>query len=60
VLSIHGRSDETCPPRWARQTQRAMVAAGVDAALEWYDDHHAFGPAFIEAMDSAVRFLRAA
>ncbi|RYE75043.1 MAG: peptidase S9, partial [Myxococcales bacterium] len=58
VLAIHGRHDDTCPPRWARQTQRAMVAAGVDATLEWYDDGHAFGPEFIRAMDRAVRFLR--
>ncbi|MGN0065275.1 MAG: alpha/beta hydrolase family protein, partial [Nocardioides sp.] len=46
VLSVHGRLDETCPPRWARATQRAMVAADVDAELAWYDDGHAFGPAF--------------
>lgn len=60
VLAIHGRSDDTCPPRWARQTQRAMVAAGVDAELEWYDDGHAFGPAFFAAMERSVRFLRQA
>ena len=59
VLAIHGRNDDTCPPRWATQTQRAMVAAGVEAELEWYDDGHAFGPAFIAAMDRTVRFLDA-
>ena len=58
VLSIHGRYDDSCPPRWARATQRAMVAAGVDAELEWYEDGHAFGPQFVAAMDSVVEFLR--
>ena len=46
-------------PPWARATQRAMTKAGVDATLEWYDDGHAFGPAFIAAMDRTVRFLDA-
>ncbi|TIC87579.1 alpha/beta fold hydrolase [Nocardioides sp. GY 10113] len=59
VLMAHGRADETCPPRWASATHRALEAAGVDATLEWYDDQHAFGPAFVAAMDRTVRFLRA-
>lgn len=59
VLMVHGRFDDTCPPAWARATQRAMTQAGVDATLEWYDDGHAFGPAFIAAMDRTVRFLDA-
>ena len=59
VLMVHGRFDDTCPPRWARATQHAMTAAGVDATLEWYDDGHAFGPAFVAAMDRTVRFLDA-
>lgn len=59
VLSVHGRYDDTCPPRWARATQRAMVAAGVDAELAWYDDGHAFGPQFVAAMERVVEFLRA-
>jgi dipeptidyl aminopeptidase/acylaminoacyl peptidase len=59
VLLVHGRFDDTCPPRWARATQRALTRAGVDATLEWYDDGHAFGPAFVAAMDRTVRFLRA-
>jgi dipeptidyl aminopeptidase/acylaminoacyl peptidase len=59
VLMVHGRFDDTCPPPWARATQRAMTRAGVDATLEWYDDGHAFGPAFIAAMDRTVRFLDA-
>lgn len=59
VLMVHGRFDDTCPPAWARATQRAMTRAGVDATLEWYDDGHAFGPAFVAAMDRTVRFLDA-
>jgi dipeptidyl aminopeptidase/acylaminoacyl peptidase len=59
VLMVHGRVDDTCPPRWARETQRALTRAGVDATLEWYDDGHAFGPAFVAAMARTVRFLRA-
>ncbi|WP_231250394.1 alpha/beta hydrolase family protein [Nocardioides furvisabuli] len=58
VLLVHGRLDDTCPPRWARASQRALTAAGVDSTLEWYDDGHAFGPAFVAAMDRTVRFLR--
>ena len=57
VLLAHGRFDDTCPPAWARATQRALTDAGVDSTLEWYDDGHAFGPAFIAAMDRTVRFL---
>src|SRR3712207_6769432 len=28
VLIVHGRSDDTCPPRWATATHAALVAAG--------------------------------
>ena len=59
VLLVHGRFDDTCPPRWATATHRALRAAGVDSTLEWYDDGHAFGPAFIAAMNRTVRFLDA-
>jgi dipeptidyl aminopeptidase/acylaminoacyl peptidase len=57
VLMVHGRVDDTCPPRWATATRRALVRAGVHAQLEWYDDSHAFGPAFNTAMDRTVRFF---
>ncbi|WP_203337462.1 alpha/beta hydrolase family protein [Nocardioides limicola] len=57
VLSHHGRSDDVCPPRWATATQRAMRAAGVDSRLRWWDDGHAFGPAFPESMEVTMRFL---
>ena len=59
VLMVHGRFDDTCPPPWAGATQRALRTAGVDSTLEWYDDGHAFGPAFIAAMDRTVRFMGA-
>jgi dipeptidyl aminopeptidase/acylaminoacyl peptidase len=57
VLLVHGRLDDTCPPRWATATHRALTQAGVDAGLQWYDDGHAFGPAFFAAMEATVRFL---
>ena len=57
VLMVHGRVDDTCPPRWATATHRALVQAGVDSQLEWYDDSHAFGPAFNAAMDRTIRFF---
>jgi dipeptidyl aminopeptidase/acylaminoacyl peptidase len=57
VLIVHGRIDDTCPPRWARATQAAMQRAGVDSTLEWYDDGHAFGPAFTAAMDRTIRYF---
>ena len=60
VLMVHGRVDDTCPPRWATATHRALVEAGVDSQLEWYDDSHAFGPAFNAAMDRTIRFFDAA
>ena len=57
VLMVHGRFDDTCPPPWAAATQRALTRAGVDSQLAWYDDGHAFGPAFVAAMDRTVRFF---
>ncbi|MAS53449.1 MAG: peptidase S9 [Pimelobacter sp.] len=59
VLLVHGRFDDTCPPGWARATQRALRSAGVDSRLQWYDDGHAFGPAFTAAMDRTIAFFRA-
>ena len=57
VLLVHGNFDDTCPPGWARATHRALVAAGVNARLEWYDDGHAFGPSVNAAMDRTIRFF---
>ena len=57
VLMVHGRLDDTSPPRWAIATQRALTRAGVTSELAWYDDGHAFGPAFYAAMNRSVRFF---
>jgi dipeptidyl aminopeptidase/acylaminoacyl peptidase len=57
VLLVHGRNDDRCPPRWATATQRALASAGVASTLAWYDDGHAFGPAFTAAMNRTVRFF---
>lgn len=57
VLMVHGRFDDTCPPRWASATHRALTGAGVTSQLEWYDDGHAFGPAFNAAMNRTVLFF---
>jgi uncharacterized protein len=57
VLMVHGRFDDTCPPPWATATHRALLAAGVNSQLEWYEDGHAFGPAFFAAMARTVRFF---
>ena len=57
VLIVQGRFDDTCPPAWAKATQRAMVAAGVDSRLELYDDGHAFGPQYVASMRRIVAFL---
>ncbi len=59
VLLVHGRSDDTCPPRWAAATHRALTRAGANSTLQWYDDEHAFGPAFNAAMDRTIRFFNA-
>ena len=57
VLMVHGRLDDTCPPPWATATYRALRSAGVDAQLHWYDDGHAFGPAFNAAMARTVQYF---
>ena len=59
VLVHHGTVDGTCPPRWARETQRAMRAAGVRSRLRWYDgEDHAFYDQWSESMDRTIDFLR--
>ncbi|MGH3332750.1 MAG: alpha/beta hydrolase family protein, partial [Nocardioidaceae bacterium] len=57
VLMVHGRFDDTCPPRWATATRGALERAGVRSQLEWYADGHAFGPAFNAAMTRTMRFF---
>lgn len=60
LLLVHGRHDDTCPPVWARETQRALAGAGAESELAWFEDGHAFGPAFDAAMDRVIAFLRRA
>ena len=60
VLLVHGRFDDTCPPRWATATRRALEDADVPSELAWYADGHAFGPAFVAAMARTVRFFERA
>jgi dipeptidyl aminopeptidase/acylaminoacyl peptidase len=59
LLLVHGSSDSTCPPAWARASYRALRAADVDARLAWYPDEHTFGPQFLAAMARTTRFFRA-
>ena len=59
LLLVHGSSDSTCPPAWARASFRALRAADVDARLAWYPDEHAFGPSFFAAMARTTAFFRA-
>lgn len=59
VLIHHGTADDTCPPRWSRETARLMKAAGVDVTLRTYPgEGHAFGPQFELSMQRTDRFLR--
>lgn len=59
VLIHHGTADDTCPPRWSRETARLMEAAGVGVTLRTYPgEGHAFGPQFELSMQRTDRFLR--
>ena len=58
VLAHHGTVDGTCPPRWARTTQRLMQEAGVDSRLSWWQgEDHAFYARWQDSMDQTLRFL---
>ncbi len=59
VLAHHGTADGTCPPPWARTTQRLMREAGVDSRLSWWQgEDHAFYARWQDSMDQTLRFLR--
>jgi len=59
VLAHHGTADGTCPPPWARTTQRLMREAGVDSRLTWWPgEDHAFYARWQDSMDQTIRFLR--
>lgn len=58
VLAHHGTVDATCPPPWARTTQRLMGEAGVDSRLSWWrGEDHAFYDRWQDSMDQTLRFL---
>jgi len=59
VLAHHGTADGTCPPPWARTTQRLMREAGVESRLSWWQgEDHAFYARWQDSMDQTLRFLR--
>lgn len=58
VLLVHGRNDDVCPPRWARETYAAMQDAGVDVTLEWFGEGHTFDADFEPAMRRTLKFFR--
>jgi len=59
VLAHHGTADGTCPPPWARTTQRLMQEAGVDSRLRWWQgEDHAFYARWQDSMDETITFLR--
>ena len=61
VLLVHGGRDDTCPPRWARESFRALRQAGAPARLAWYPgEGHAFGPEFAAAMRRSIAFFERA
>ena len=61
VLAHHGTADGTCPPPWARTTQRLMRSAGVESRLRWWPgEDHAFYARWQDSMDATIRFLRSA
>jgi dipeptidyl aminopeptidase/acylaminoacyl peptidase len=58
LLVHHGTVDDTCPPRWARATERLMQEAGVRSTLVWYEgEGHTFYAQWQRSMDRTIRFL---
>jgi uncharacterized protein len=59
VLSLHGEVDDTCPPRWARASDRLMKRAGVDSELVFYEgEGHTFYGAWERSIRRSVRFFK--
>ena len=57
LLIVQGGRDDTCPPRWARASYRALRAAGSRPAGVVPNEGHAFGPRFFAAMDRTIGLL---
>ncbi|WP_299050383.1 alpha/beta fold hydrolase [uncultured Nocardioides sp.] len=58
VLAIHGEVDDTCPPVWADDTQRALRRAGADAQLETYPgEGHTFYAGWQSMIERTDEFL---
>jgi dipeptidyl aminopeptidase/acylaminoacyl peptidase len=59
LLVHHGTADATCPPQWARTTQRLMRGAGVHSRLRWWPgEDHTFYARWQDAMNVTIGFLR--
>lgn len=59
LLMHHGTDDESCPFPWARETERLLHRAGVDARLLVYPgERHSFVPQWQASIERTVRFLR--
>ena len=54
VLIHHGTADDTCPPRWARTTQRLLRAGRrrQPAALVYPGEDHAFDARWQDSIDA--------
>jgi dipeptidyl aminopeptidase/acylaminoacyl peptidase len=59
VLMHHGAVDATCPPVWARTTQRLLEEADVESTLiEYPGEDHTFYARWQDSMIRSVQFLR--
>ncbi|SDR70004.1 Prolyl oligopeptidase family protein [Friedmanniella luteola] len=58
VLVHHGTEDDTCPPRWARATVRALEAEGVDVTLRMYaGEGHTFEGRWQTSIERTAAFF---
>jgi dipeptidyl aminopeptidase/acylaminoacyl peptidase len=58
VLVHHGTEDDTCPPRWARATVKALEKEGVDVTLRMYEgEGHTFEGQWQTSIERTEAFL---
>ncbi|MER6348119.1 alpha/beta fold hydrolase [Streptomyces sp. NPDC001532] len=58
LLIHHGTADDTCPPKWSRQTAAAFEAAGKDVRLDTYPgEGHTFSFRWRDSMDTTMEFF---